>query len=329
LSRGQQERRMREAAAKSDIPEHSRGRVMRRSLPFILMASIFWLAIASARRLPAKQADESNQYALSNGTAIRLSADWTSRTQTYVPPHSSLASSAPPLKLYDFQLFQNIADHSQVEFAISNNPFLGRDAYWLDAEMHRPPGSGEGMISYLFYYFFPPPPPCLEGASSQYEKASRESASSSDSATQADVKISFDCQYAPTLSDFYSSFVSASVTFRRESGSEHREGALRDLYLLPMDKREFNGLTFYIFEAQGRREISLGTTNRFNLPDSLQGAQPDFLWAIGAPVPLPFAPDTTRKNIPLVNVVYAGVAVGANKKADFLRILRTVQMPQP
>jgi hypothetical protein len=302
---------------------------MKRSLSFILIASLFWLTISLARRLPAKQASEANQYALSNGAAIQLSADWTSHTLTNVPPPASLASSAPPLKFYDFQVFQNIPDHSQVEFALSNNPFLGRDAYWLDAEMHRPPASGEGMVSYLFYFFFPPPPPCLDGASLQYDKASRESRSNSDGATQASVKISFDCQYAPTLSDFYAFFVSGSVTFRRESGSDYREGALRDLYLLPMDQEEFNGLTFYVFEAQGRREISLAATNRFNLPDSLQGAQPDFLWAIGAPLPLPFALDATRKNVPLVNVVYAGVEVGANKKADFLRILRTVKMPQP
>jgi len=303
--------------------------VRKRSLLFILIASLFWLTVSPVGRLPAKQVQESNQYVLSNGATIQLSTDWTSRTLTNVPPPAPLALSAPPLKFYDFQAFQNITGHSQVEFALSNNPFLGRDAYWLDAEMHRPPASGEGVVSYLFYFFFPPPPPCLDGASLQYDKASRESASSSDGAVQASFKISFDCQYAPTLSDFYSFFVSGSVTFRRESGSDHREGALKDLYLLPMDQEEFNGLTYYVFEAQGRREISLAATNRFNLPDSLQGAQPDFLWAIGAPLPLPFALDATHKNVPLVNVVYAGVAIGANKKADFLRILRTVQMPQP
>jgi hypothetical protein len=302
---------------------------MRRSLPFILIATLSCLTIAGARRLPLNQDQESNQYVLSNGATIQLSTDWTSRTLTNVPPPPLLALSAPPLKFHDFQAFQNIADHSQVEFALSNNPFLGRDAYWLDAEMHRPPSSGEGMVSYLFYFFFPPPPPCLDDASFEYDKASRESAGNSDASAQAILKISFDCQYAPTLSDFYSFFISGSVTFRRESGSDHREGVLRDLYLLPMDQEEFNGLTYYIFEAQGRREISLAATNRFNLPDSLQGAQPDFLWAIGAPLPLPFALDSTRKNVPLVNVVYAGVALGANKKADFMRILRTVRMPQP
>jgi hypothetical protein len=302
---------------------------MRRSLPVILIAAIFCLLLVPARQLPARQADEFNQYALSNGAAIRLSVDWAPRALTHAPSPTALAPSAPPASFYDFLVFQNTGDHSQVEFALSTNPLIGHDAYWLDGEMHRPPAGGAGMVSYLFYFFFPPPSSCLNGASLAYDKASREAAANSDSDAQADVKINFDCQYAPALSDFYSSFISQSVTFRRESKSEHREGTLRDLYVLPMTTEEFNGLTFYVFEAQGRRLISLATTDRFNLPDSLQGAQPDFLWAIGAPSPFPFVQDVTRKKVPLLHVVYAGVAVGANKKPDFLRILRTVQTPRP
>jgi hypothetical protein len=133
---------------------------MRRSLPSILLASIFWLTIVPAQKFPANEADEGSQYTLSNGAAIRLSADWAPRVLPHVPPPASLASSAPPLNFYDFQVFQNAADHSQVEFALSNNLLLGRDAYWLDGEMHRPPASGAGMVSYLFYFFFPPPPSC-------------------------------------------------------------------------------------------------------------------------------------------------------------------------
>jgi hypothetical protein len=298
---------------------------MRTALPVVLTASIICFLIAPARQLPAQQANEQNEYALSNGAAIQLSANWTPRAISHVPPPAALAPSAPPVDFYDFLVFQNAADHSQVEFALSTNPFLGHDAYWLDGEMHRPPG----MVSYLFYFFFPPPTPCLNGASSAYEKASREAASNSDTSAQASVAIHYDCQYAPSLSDFYSFLVSGSVTFRRVSTSEHREGALRDLYILPMITEEFNGLTFYVFEAQGRRQISLATTDRFNLPDSLQGTQPDFLWAIGAPSPFPFVQDVTRKKAPLLHVVYAGVAPGADKKADFLRILRTVQVSRP
>lgn len=298
---------------------------MKTSLPVILLAVILCLLIAPARQLPARQADEANQYALSSGAAILLSSDWTQRALTHIPPPAALAPSAPPLDFYDFLVFQNAADHSQVEFALSTNPFLGRDAYSLDGEMHRAPATGAGMVSYLFFFFFPPPPNCLNGASSAYDKASRDAASKSDSGSLPNVTISFDCQYAPSLSDFYSFLVSGSLTFRQES----RVGVLRDLYLLPMVTEEFHGLTFYVFEAQGRKSISLAATDRFNLPDSLQGTQPDFLWAIGAPSPFPFVQDVTRKKASLLHVVYAGVAPGANKKDDFLRILRTVQIPRP
>jgi len=40
---------------------------------------------------------------------------------------------------------------------------------------------------------------------------------------------------------------------------------------------EANGLTFYVFEAQGRRELDLATVDHFNLPDELQGRAGGFL----------------------------------------------------
>ncbi|HUJ30047.1 MAG TPA: hypothetical protein VLY23_02115 [Candidatus Acidoferrum sp.] len=301
---------------------------MGRSLAFILAAIVLAFLIVPRRQVVAEQAAQPSEYALSNGATIVLPADWTPRPVTQVPPPTALAPSAPLFNFSDFFVFQNNADYSQLEFALSNNPLLGHDAYWLDGEMHRPSSTAGGMVSYLFYFFFPPPPSCLNGASAAYDRAARDSASDDGKDTARDVRISFDCQYAPTLSDFYSYLVSPSVTFRREGGAEHREGALRGLYLLPMDQQEFNGQTFFIFEAQGQRQISLATTNRFNLPDSLQGAQADFLWAMGAPSPFPFVHDASYKNVPLVQVVYGGIGLGANKKADFLRILHAVQMPR-
>ena len=274
------------------------------------------------------QSEPLNAYALSNGAAIALTPDWASQQVTHIPPPGPLASSAPRLNFSDFLVFQNVADHSQLEFGLSNNPFIGRDAYWLDTEMHRQPADG-GMLAYLFYFFFPPPHACLDRASSDYERAAGQHAGDDASQTSpADVNIHIDCQYAPTISDFYSYLLSPGVTFRRQSGTESRGGALRNLYLPPMDQREINGLTFFIFEAQGTRGITVETTNRFNLPDSLQGTQPDFLWAVGAPSPFPFTRVATRKNVPLIHVVYAGMALGANRKADFLGILQNVRAPR-
>jgi hypothetical protein len=297
---------------------------MLKFLPRAVAGLLLAALVGAWPNVNAKQTGDENEYALSTGTVIRLSPDWASRTVAHFPPVSPLASSAPPLSFFDYQVFQNAADESQLEFGVSNNPFVGRDAYWLDTEMHRSSATGSGMVAYLFYFFFSPPRTCLDRASSDYDRAVRDATSSDKSATP-DVKISLDCEYAPTLEDLYSHLISPTVTFRRENKAEHREGALRDLYVLPMDQREFNGFTFFIFEAQTRQPIGPETINHFNLPDSFQGTQADFLWAIGAPSPFPFVRDVTRKNVPLVHVVYASLAFGAQKKQDFLSILRSVR----
>jgi hypothetical protein len=294
---------------------------MRQSLLYTAVAAILLAPVAPPRRGMARETPQTTDYSLSNGATIRLSPDWIQQPPTTTPP-VSLASSAPPVNFYELQTFQNGADYSRLEFALSNNPFLGRDAYWLDGQMHRP-ASESGMVAYLFYFFFPPPQSCLGSAASQYDRAARDAGDDKD---PRDVSVNLDCQYAPTPSDLYSFLISPSVTFRRNAGSEHREGALRDFHLEPIDQRDINGMTFFIFEAQGQQQISLGTANHFNLPDSLQGTQPAFLWAIGAPSPFPFVRDVTRQNVPLVHVVYAGLAFGAYKKPDFLRLLNSVHI---
>lgn len=70
---------------------------------------------------------------------------------------------------------------------------------------------------------------------------------------------------------------------------------------------EASGLTFYVFEAQGRMWLDLATVDHFNLPDEMQGAKADFFWAVGAPSPFPFIRDPQRKNVPLIQVVYTGI----------------------
>lgn len=297
---------------------------MRATLSLALVLAVPALFAAHA----AREAGQPNEYALSNGATLDLSPGWSPQQLPQIPPPPPLAVSAPSLSFSDFLSFQNSSDHSELAFALSNNPFLGRDSYWLDTEMHKFPPEGDGVLTYLFYFFFPPPYACLNAASAQYDRVAREASDSDDkNSTPRDISVDVDCEYAPSLPAFFSQFVSPSLKFWRADGREHREGALQKLYLLPMDRREFDGLTFFIFEAQSTRPISLETTNRFNLPDSLQGMQADFFWAVGAPSPFPFSRIATLKNVPLVHVAYAGVAFGANKKPDFLRILQTVRIP--
>ncbi len=94
-----------------------------------------------------------------------------------------------------------------------------------------------------------------------------------------------------------------------------------------MEAVQSNDLTFYVFEAQAESPISRAVVNHFNLPDTLEGAQADFFWAIGAPTPFPFIRDSTRKNIPLIHVAYAAVGPGPNKRPEFLHLLHQISAP--
>jgi hypothetical protein len=104
-------------------------------------------------------------------------------------------------------------------------------------------------------------------------------------------------------------------------------GIYPEFYLTPMEKVEANGLTFYVFEAQGRMQLDLATVDHFNLPDEMQGSQADFFWAVGAPSPFPFFRDPQRKNVPLIQVAYAGIGLGPNKRDIFMKLLRQVHSP--
>ncbi len=71
--------------------------------------------------------------------------------------------------------------------------------------------------------------------------------------------------------------------------------------------------------------LDLATVDHFNLPDETQGAQADFFWAVGAPSPFPFFRDPQRKNVQVIEVAYAGIGLGPNKRDIFLRLLRQVR----
>ena len=74
-------------------------------------------------------------------------------------------------------------------------------------------------------------------------------------------------------------------------------------------------------------QLDLATVDHFNLPDEMQGSQADFFWAVGAPSPFPFFRDPQRKNVPLIQVAYAGIGLGPNKRDIFMKLLRQVHSP--
>jgi hypothetical protein len=263
-------------------------------------------------------------FSLRSGVTIRLSGDWGPDLYDRTPTPSALHRYAlRDIGFSEFLNLQNLKDHSLLKLASSNNPFQGPDQRDLDAEMHEQPSSGRGLLNYLSYFFFPPPLHCVEQAFADYGLASSKTKPDED----ADVSIAANCQYLPTLPDFYSAQLSHGLVFRRVSGLESVDSNWGDFYVPTVEQVETNGLTFFVYEAQGLERLTLETARQFNLPEDLQGAQVDFFWAIGAPTPFPFMVDPTHRNVPLIHVVYAGADLGANQRPVFMNLLQKVTVP--
>jgi hypothetical protein len=267
------------------------------------------------------------QFSLLSGISVDVSPDWVEREQMPLPPSPRLAPSAPQVTFLEFMALENPRMHSALRIATTTNPFLGGDEVALDVQMHGAAGSGNGLADYLFYFFFSPPRDCLDGGSEAYKKAKRQAESPDQTAVSPDLSIRADCKHPPTLAGFYSGQVSPGVLFQVTNGVERAGGIYPEFYLTPMEKVEANGLTFYVFEAQGRIQLDLAKVNHFNLPDEMQGTQADFFWAVGAPSPFPFFRDPQRKNVPVIQVAYAGIGLGPDRRDIFMRLLRQVRSP--
>src|SRR5713101_2562275 len=270
---------------------------------------------------------ELKRFSLLSGISVDVSPDWIEREQMPLPPSPRLAPFAPQVTFLEFMALENPKMHSALRIATTTNPFLGGDEVTLDVQMHGAAGSCNGLADYLFYFFFSPPRDCLDGGSEAYRKAKSQAESADQTTVSPDLSIRTDCKHAPALADFYSRELSPGVLFQVTHGVERARGIYPEFYLTPTEKVEANGLTFYVFEAQGRMQLDLATVNHFNLPDEMQGAQADFFWAVGAPSRFPFFRDPQRKNVPVIQVAYAGIGLGADKRDIFMRLLRQVHSP--
>lgn len=278
----------------------------------------------SSRSSQAQARAGLKQFSLPSGTSIDVSPDWIERGQMHLPPSPRLAKFAPQLTFLEFMSLENPKMHSALQIATTTNPFLGSDEVALDVQMHDVTRSGNTLVDYLFYFFLPPPRDCLDGGSEAYQKARSHAEPPDDSTVSPDLSIRTDCKHPPTLAGFYSSQVSPGILFEVTNGVERASGIYPEFYLSPMEKVEVNGLTFYVFEAQGSSRLDLRAVNHFNLPDDMQGAQVDFFWAVGAPTPFPFFRDPQRKNVQLIQLAYAGIGLGPDKRDIFMRLLRQV-----
>lgn len=276
-------------------------------------------APAETPKEPRKESPETHTYSLTEDYSVSLTPDWTARATGDVPPPAPLSSYAP-FHLSGNLVLWNAARGTVLQFAISNNPFVGHDSYWLDTQMHSPSGSGMSLLDLFFYYFFPPSDACIHQVLTTYAPASRLNPLEG----PAYMQVYYSCPLSDTLSDFYAAQVSAGITFQHTDNGTRVLAPVGDFYVAPMEQIEDSGITFFVFEAQGMNAVSSDAAGRFHLPDNAQGGQPDFFWAIGAASPFPFVTDASRKDA-ILHVAYARLGVDADAKGEFLSILRAIR----
>ncbi|HWF38069.1 MAG TPA: hypothetical protein VG322_06090 [Candidatus Acidoferrales bacterium] len=258
-------------------------------------------------------------YSLTDNYSVSLDPEWNPTKVNDIPPPAPLSPYAP-LHLSGNLVMANPARGAILQFATSNNPFVGHDSYWLDTQMHSTDGSGLNLLDMFFYYFFPPSDACMHQVLTTDAPASRASIADG----PAYMQVYYSCPLSDTLSDFYAAQVSSGITFQHTNDGNRVLAPVGDFYLAPMEQLDESGMTFFIFEAQGMNAVSSDAASRFHLPPNAQGGQPDFFWAIGAPSPFPFVDDSSQKNVAILHVAYARLGVDADARADFMNILHEI-----
>lgn len=258
---------------------------------------------------------------LTSNYSVTLPSDWVADTKSEIPPPAALSPYAPPFHLSGSMVLLNAQHGAVLQFATSDNPFIGHDAYWLDTQMHSPSGSAMNLLDFFFYYFFPPSGACMHQVLTTHAPATRVSPTDS----PAYMQVYYSCPLSDTLSDFYSTQISSGITFQLTDNGTRVLAPIGDFYVAPMEQVESSGITFFVFEAQGMNPVSSAVASRFHLPENSQGGQPDFFWAIASATPFPFVADSGRKDAAIIHVAYARLGVDVAAKAEFMSILREIR----
>ncbi len=281
-------------------------------------------AQAAASAAAGQSAARTIEHGITNGVSVELPVTWTEFNPGDAP--AALAPYSPPFHLGGILALQNVPGNAIVQFATSDNPLLGHDANWLDGQMHMPSGSGMSLIDLLFYYFFPPSATCIDEAMANNARASFAPAPNNASSDAPPVlQVTYACRHDATLQGFFGAQVSSGITFVQTNDGPRAYGATAQFYMAPMERVTSPGMTWFVFSAQRVSPVTQGTSAHFNLPASLQGAQAEFYWAIGAVSPFPWVYDGGRANQQLIHMAYAGVGLGGNKRAEFMAMLQRVQ----
>jgi hypothetical protein len=186
-----------------------------------------------------------------------------------------------------------------------------------DGQMHSANAFGNTMVMNLVYYFSPQPRRCvarITGAMGQLRL----------SPASEIVPVSQLCQFGTTPFEFYSAQLSSSE-FTRSGGIQQVAFRLADYYVPPMEIVEINGLTFYVFEAQGQSRLQQADLDRYGLPNSLCGAWTHYFRAIGAPTPFPFVSDSSRKDVQLLHVTFATLSLDGYARDEFRQVLEQMR----
>jgi hypothetical protein len=281
-------------------------------------------AQVAAGATAAASAARTIEHGITNGVSVELPVAWSEFKPGDAP--TALAPYSPPFHLGGILALQNLPADAIAEFATSDNPLLGRDANWLDGQMHMPSGSGMSMIDFLFYYFFPPSAACINEAMANNSSATfAPSPNSTTSSAPPVLQVSYACRHEVTLEGFFGAQVSSGITFVQTNDGPRAYGMTAQFYLAPMERVTSPGITWYVFSAQRVNSVTPGASAHFNLPANLQGAQAEFYWAIGAVSPFPWVYDGGRANQQLLHMAYAGIGLGGNTRAEFLAILQKVR----
>ena len=281
-------------------------------------------AQAAASAAAGESAARTIVHGITNDVSVELPVAWSEFNPGDAP--AALGPYAPPFHLGGILALENSPGNAIVQFATSDNPLLGRDANWLDGQLHMPSGSGMSLVDFLFYYFFPPSASCIDEALANNARASfAASPNKSSSDAPPVLQVTYACRHDMTLQGFFGAQVSSGITFVQTNEGPRAYGVTAEFYLAPMERASSPGMTWYVFAAQRLNPVTAGASAHFNLPANLQGAQAEFYWAIGAVNPFPWVYDGGRENQQLIHVAYAGVGLSGNKRAEFMALLQKVQ----
>jgi len=145
---------------------------MHRNCVLLAAAGFAFLGVAPPHARQAQQQPEPTQVIqLSTKLSAEIPATFRSLQSDETPPPGALAPYAPPFHFSQVLMLANAAQNSVLLLGLSDNPLMGHDGYWLDAQMHAPSGSGMSMLDLLFYFFFPPSHACMDDALQNYTTA--------------------------------------------------------------------------------------------------------------------------------------------------------------